>query len=83
MNDVVLVAIISLIGTLGGTFGGILTSSKLTNYRIEQLEKKVEKHNNVVERVYILEKHEAVMDEEIKVANHRIEDLEAFHKKGE
>jgi hypothetical protein len=83
MNDVVIVAIISLIGTLGGTFGGILTSSKLTNYRIEQLEKKVEKHNNVVERVYILEKHEAVIDEEIKVANHRIEDLEAFHKKGE
>jgi hypothetical protein len=80
MNDVVLVALISLIGTLGGTFGGILTSSKLTNYRIEQLEKKVEKHNNVVERVYILEKHEAVMEEEIKVANHRIEDLEGFHK---
>lgn len=83
MNDVVIVAIISLIGTLGGTFGGILTSSKLTNYRIEQLEKKVEKHNNVVERVYILEKNEAVMDEEIKVANHRIEDLEELHKKGE
>ena len=83
MNDVVLVALISLIGTLGGTFGGIITSSKLTNYRIEQLEKKVEKHNNVVERVYILEKHEAVIDEEIKVANHRIEDLEELHKKGE
>lgn len=83
MNDVVIVAIISLIGTLGGTFGGILTSSKLTNYRIEQLEKKVEKHNNVVERVYILEKHEAVVDEEIKVANHRIDDLEELHKKGD
>jgi hypothetical protein len=83
MNDVVLVALISLIGTLGGTFGGILTSSKLTNYRLEQLEKKVEKHNNVVERVYVLEKHEAVIDEEIKVANHRIDDLESFHKKGE
>ena len=83
INDVVIVAIISLIGTLGGTFGGILTSSKLTNYRIEQLEKKVEKHNNVVERVYILEKHEAVVDEEIKVANHRIDDLEELHKKGD
>lgn len=83
MNDVVLVALISLIGTLGGTFGGIITSSKLTNYRIEQLEKKVEKHNNVVERVYILKKHEAVIDEEIKVANHRIDDLEDLHKKGE
>lgn len=80
MNDVVIVAIISLIGTLGGTFGGILTSSKLTNYRIEQLEKKVEKHNKVVERVFILEKNEAVMEEEIKVANHRIEDLETYHK---
>ena len=80
MNDVVIVAIISLIGTLGGTFGGILTSSKLTNYRIEQLEKKVEKHNNVVERVYVLEKHEAVMEEEVKVANHRIDDLEKFHQ---
>lgn len=79
MNDVVIVAIISLIGTLGGTFGGILTSSKLTSYRIEQLEKKVEKHNNVVERVYILEKDKAVIEEEIKVANHRIEDLEAYH----
>lgn len=79
MNDVVIVAIISLIGTLGGTFGGILTSSKLTNYRIEQLEKKVEKHNNVVERVYVLEKDRAVIKEEIKVINHRIEDLEAYH----
>ena len=83
MSDVVIVAIISLFGTLGGTFGGIITASKLTNYRIEQLEKKVEKHNNVVERVYVLEKHEAVIDEEIKVANHRIEDLESLHKKGD
>ena len=83
MNDAVLVALISLIGTLGGTFGGIITAGKLTNYRIEQLEKKVEKHNNVVERVYVLEKHEAVIDEEIKVINHRINDLEGLHKKGE
>ena len=80
MNDVILVAFISLIGTLGGSFGGILTANKLTNYRIEQLEKKVEKHNSVIERVYLLERNEAVMDEEIKVANHRIDDLEAFHK---
>jgi hypothetical protein len=80
MDDVVIVALISLIGTLGGSFGGILTANKLSNYRIEQLEKKVEKHNKVIERVYALEKHEAVIDEEIKVANHRIEDLEGFHK---
>lgn len=80
MSEAVIVAVLSLLGTLGGTFGGILTANKLTNYRIEQLEQKVEKHNRVVERVYILEKNEAVMEEEIKVANHRIEDLEQFHK---
>ena len=80
MNEAVLVAIISLIGTLGGSFGGILTAGKLTNYRIEQLEKKVEKHNSVIERVYKLETHEAVIDEEIKVANQRIYDLETYHK---
>lgn len=49
------VAGMSLIGTLAGTFGGILVSNKLTNYRIEQLEKKVEKHNQVVERTFKLE----------------------------
>ena len=80
MSEAVIVAVLALIGTLGGTFGGILTANKLTNYRIEQLEKKVEKHNRVVERVYILEKNEAVMEEELKVANHRIDDLEQYHK---
>lgn len=45
----------SLIGTLAGTFGGILVSNRLTNYRIEQLEKKVAQHNSVIERTYKLE----------------------------
>lgn len=76
MTDTVIVAILSLVGTLAGSF----LSNKLTIYRIEQLEKKVEKHNSVIERVYKLEKHEAVVDEEIKVANHRIEDLENLQK---
>lgn len=49
------VAGMSLVGTLAGTFGGIIVSNKLTNYRIEQLEKKVEKHNQVVERTFKLE----------------------------
>lgn len=80
MNDAVIVALLSLVGTLGGSFAGILTANRLTNYRIEQLEAKVEKHNKVIERVYNLEKHEAVMEEEIKVANHRIDDLEQYHK---
>ena len=44
------------------------------------MEKRVEKHNNVIERVYTLEKEKAVFEEEMKVANHRINDLENFHK---
>jgi len=53
--ETIIVSVISLIGTLGGSLGGILVANKLTNYRVEQLEKKVEKHNSVVERTYILE----------------------------
>lgn len=80
MTDTVIVAIISLLGTLGGSLLGVIASSKLTTYRIEQLEKKVEKHNSVIERVYKLEQSDAVEEEEIKVINHRIADLENFHK---
>ena len=73
MSETIIVALLSLVGTILGTFGGILTASKLTNYRIEQLEKKVEKHNHVIERVYELEKQQAVIDEEIKNISHQIE----------
>lgn len=76
MSETVIVTIISFTGTLLGTLGGIIASAKLTIYRIEQLEKKVEKHNNLIERVFKLEEHGAVIDEQIKVANHRIDDLE-------
>ena len=76
----IIVAILSLVGTLAGSLGGILAANKMTNYRIQQLEVKVEKHNNVIERVYELEKDEAVIDEEIRVINHRISDLEKYHK---
>lgn len=56
MTNEVIVGLLSLNGTLCGTFAGILTSTKLSNYRIEQLEKKVEKHNSVIERTAILER---------------------------
>lgn len=79
MSETIIVAILSLIGTLAGSLLGIIAANKLVVYRIEQLEKKVEKHNNVLERVYTLEKNEAVIQEEIKVANHRIDDLENNH----
>lgn len=79
MSESIVIAILSLAGTIIGSLLGILASNKLVVYRIEQLEKKVEKHNSVIERVYLLEKDDAVIKEDIKVANHRIEDLEKFH----
>lgn len=69
MTDTILTALIAFAGTLLGTFGGILTSAKLINYRIEQLEKKVDKHNNFAERIPVIEN-------KISVCDHRIEDLE-------
>lgn len=76
MSETIIIALISLLGTLGGTFGGILATSKLTNYRLEQLEKKVDKHNNLIERMFKAEENINILDEKIKVVNHRIEDLE-------
>lgn len=65
MTETIIVAGLSLVGTLAGTFGGILTSNRLTGYRIEQLEKQVEKHNSVIERVQVLEDKTAFQDEKL------------------
>lgn len=69
MDNEILVALLSLAGTLAGSFGGILASSRLTSYRIKQLENKVDKHNNFAQRIPIVE-------EKIKVINHRLSALE-------
>jgi len=76
MSENITIAIITLVGSGIGSLIGILTSAKLTNYRIEQLEKKVDKHNTVVERTYKLEQDFCLIDEKMRVANHRISDLE-------
>ena len=76
MSGEVVVALITLLGSAIGTIGGIFATNKMTAYRIEQLEKKVDKHNQVVERMYETEKNISVISEEIKNANHRIEELE-------
>ncbi|MCI8361538.1 MAG: hypothetical protein HFE86_09415 [Clostridiales bacterium] len=70
----IIVALIALVGTALGTFGGIITSSKLTNYRLKQLEDRVAEHNNYATRI-------PVVEEQIKVINHRLSDLE--HDKGD
>lgn len=80
MSDAVLVALIGLAGSGMGSVLGVLVSSKLTQYRLEQLEKKVDAHNNLIERTYKLEERTELQEEKIKVANHRIDDLESFHK---
>lgn len=69
MDSTIIVAVISLIGTLTGSLSGIMVSSKLTNYRIEQLEKKVDKHNNFAERIPLI-------DERIDGINRRLEAFE-------
>lgn len=76
MTEAIIVALLSLAGTFAGAFSGM----KLVTYRVEQLEKKVEKHNNLVERQYAIEKITAVLSEEMKEANHRIADLESAQK---
>ena len=69
MNKEIIIALISFLGTMMGTLGGMVASAKLTNYRISELEKKVELHNNFARRVPVIE-------EKIKVINHRLTDLE-------
>ncbi len=71
---------ISFAGTLVGSLAGVFATSRLSNYRIAQLEKKVDKHNNLIERVYRIEQHEAVVDNKLRTADHRIADLENEQK---
>ena len=80
MSDSIIVALITgglaLVGTLAGSYFSNRKSSALIEYRLDQLEVKVDKHNNVIERTYKLEEQTALQEEKIKVVNHRIEDLE-------
>lgn len=68
MKTDIVVTLISFFGTLIGTMGGIIASGRLTGYRISELEKKVEKHNNLIERMYRVE-------DSVKSAHHRIDEI--------
>lgn len=72
----IVVAILAFCGTVVGSVAGILTANKLVNYRLEQLEKKVSAHNDLIDRMYSVESRTNVLEEKVKVANHRIDDLE-------
>lgn len=75
------VGLLSLFGTLLGSYWSNRKGQALIAYRLEQLEEKVNKHNNLIERTYQLEEGAAVMAEKISVANHRIDDLEQITRK--
>lgn len=85
MNEASIVAIvvagISFAGTLAGSYFAQRKSTALISYRLEQLEDKVHKHNNLIERTYRLEERCALQDEKLKVANHRLDDLEKEREK--
>lgn len=66
MQPELIIGLLSLCGTVIGTFGGILASNKLTNYKIDELSKRVDKHNNLVERMYEVEEQVALLNEKIK-----------------
>lgn len=73
MSESMIIGLLSLMGTLAGTFGGIITANKLVTYRIERLEEKVNKHNNVIERVFRLEGRTTELEHDVK-------DLKGYHK---
>ena len=76
MTSEVLTAIFSLAGTLVGSLGGILAAGRLTAYRLQQLEDKVNKHNNLIERVYAIEQHNAIIDVRIERLESEVENNE-------
>lgn len=88
MSDAILVAIISALATAGGSIISVFTANRVTNFKIEVIQKEMmelkeetKKHNSIIERTYGLEQKTAILDEQMKVANHRISDLEnAKHK---
>lgn len=66
MRSEVVVALLSLVGTFIGTIGGILATQKLVTYRLQKLEEKVDKHNNLIDRMYKIETRVTLLEDEMK-----------------
>lgn len=66
MRSEVVVALLSLIGTFIGTIGGILATQRLVTYRLQKLEEKVDKHNNLIDRMYKIESRVTLLEDEMK-----------------
>ena len=80
MTEGIIIALIGFLGTIIGSAIGVVASSKLINYRLQQLEAKVNKHNNLIERTYTIEKHECVVDEHLEMIENEIKELKEYHK---
>ena len=72
MTDAIVVALLGFAGTLAGSLFGVLAAQKLTQYRLQQLEEKVNRHNNLIERTFRLEG-------QMQECQHEIKDLKAYH----
>lgn len=72
MNEVIIVSVIGCLGSVAGSLLGVIASSNLTQYRLKQLEEKVEKHNSVIERMFEAEG-------QITELQHEVVDLKKYH----
>lgn len=76
MSDSIIVAVLSLVGTAIGSVVSVLTANRLTNYKIDELKKTVEKHNSLIDRTYRLEESVTLVNEKLDTLDHRVEALE-------
>lgn len=76
MSENLIIALLSLFGTLGGSFAGIVTAGKLTNFRLSELEGKVEKLSSLIDRTYALEKQDTLSEEKMKHFDKRLQSVE-------
>lgn len=76
MSDAIIVAILSLVGTAIGSVVSVLTANRLTNYKIDELKKTVEKHNSLIDRTYKLERDVTLVTEKLDVLDRRVDELE-------
>ncbi len=76
MSETIVVAVLSLVGTAIGSISAVFAANKLTNYKIDELKKTVERHNSLIDRTYRLEERATLMDEKLDNLDHRVEVIE-------
>ena len=76
MSDAIIVAVLSLVGTAIGSVVSVLTANRLTNYKIDELKKTVEKHNSLIDRTYRLEESVTLVNEKLDTLDRRVDTLE-------